>query len=404
LQFLEPILYIQALNLDTWWVIVACALLLAAGISWFVFSLRQKLKGEKLLNSFATSLYGQNTVEDIFWDTAKNCVEKLGFADCVIYQKEENANVLIQKSAYGPKNPQRREIINRIEIPVGQGIVGTVAQTGKALIISDTSKDPRYIVDDERRLSEISVPVMVDGKLFAVIDSEHPRRNFYKRYHLRLLKKIAAISSERISKYLSEEKLRSKIARDLHDEMGSTLTSINIISKVAMEDRQIGENVRQYLQKIKDHSGKMMESMSDIVWAINPANDSFEKVVLKMKEFASEIMEPAKINYFFSETQVPENAQLNLEQRKDIYMIFKEAVNNAVKYSGATEIDIILQGTDNHLQMIITDNGNGFDPNASFSGNGLKNMHCRAAQMKGELKLESIRGTGTSIILTVPVT
>jgi signal transduction histidine kinase len=245
---------------------------------------------------------------------------------------------------------------------------------------------------------------MVDGKLFAVIDSEHPRRNFYKRYHLRLLKKIAAISSERISKYLSEEKLRSKIARDLHDEMGSTLTSINIISKVAMEDRQIGENVRQYLQKIKDHSGKMMESMSDIVWAINPANDSFEKVVLKMKEFASEIMEPAKINYFFSETQVPENAQLNLEQRKDIYMIFKEAVNNAVKYSGATEIDIILQGTDNHLQMIITDNGNGFDPNASFSGNGLKNMHCRAAQMKGELKLESIRGTGTSIILTVPVT
>lgn len=387
-----------------WWFLALGVLLLGAGVYWLIYSLRQKLKAEKLLNSFATSLYGQNTVEDIFWDTARNCIEKMGFADCVIYQKEEGRDVLVQKAAFGPKNPQRREILNQIEIPVGKGIVGSVAKTGKAEIIRDTSKDPRYIVDDEKRLSEVAVPIVVDGKVFAVIDSEHPRRRFYKRYHLRLLRKIAGICSERISKYLSEEKLRSKIARDLHDEMGSTLTSINIISKVAMQEGQQDEKINQYLQKIKDHSGKMMESMSDIVWAINPANDSFEKVILRMKEFATEILEPAKINYYFSEEGELDKAQLNLEQRKDIYMIFKEAINNAVKYSEATEVNIVIHSNNDYLRMTITDNGNGFDATGAFSGNGLKNMQSRAQEMRGHLKLESIKGTGTSVSLVVPVT
>ncbi len=389
-----------------WQTGVFIALIIAivvGGIYWFIHSLRQKLKAEKQLSSFATSLYGQNTVDDILWDTAKNCIEKIGFADCVIYELEEGRNVLIQRAAYGPKNPYRREILNRIEIPVGKGIVGTVAKTGKAEIIRNTTKDPRYIVDDEKRLSEITVPVMVDGKVFAVIDSEHPKRNFFRRHHVRLLTKVAGICSERISKYLNEEKLRSKIARDLHDEMGSTLTSINIISKVAMQGVE-EEKIKTYLQKIKDNSGRMMESMSDIVWAINPANDSFEKVIVRMKEFAAEILEPARINYYFSEEGSLDKAQLNLEQRKDIYMIFKEAINNTVKYSGATEVNIVLQKRDDNLRMVIIDNGNGFDPDHLYSGNGLKNMQVRSKEMNAKLRVDSIKGTGTTIILEVAIT
>jgi signal transduction histidine kinase len=312
--------------------------------------------------------------------------------------------MLVQRAAFGPKNPHRREILNVIELQVGKGIVGSVAKTGKAEIIGNTSKDPRYIVDDEKRLSEITVPILVDGKVFAVIDSEHPKKYFYKRHQLRLLKKIAEICSERISKYLTEERLRAKIARDLHDEMGSTLTSINIISKVAMQQGLEDEQVNHYLQKIKDNSGRMMESMSDIVWAINPANDSFEKVILRMKEFAAEILEPARINYYFKEEGLLDKAQLNLEQRKDIYMIFKEAVNNAVKYSAATEINIILQHNNDELKMIIMDNGNGFDPENLYSGNGLKNMRTRAKEMNAQLRVESIKGTGTTISLEIPVT
>ncbi|HEX2629580.1 MAG TPA: triple tyrosine motif-containing protein, partial [Chitinophagaceae bacterium] len=386
------------------WFKALLVLLIVGAIWWFIYSLRRKLAAEKLLNSFATSLYGQNTIDDIFWDTARNCVEKLNFTDCVIYQVEEERGVLVQRAAFGPKNPQRRDILNAIEIQMGKGIVGSVAQSGKAEIVSNTLRDARYIVDDERRLSEIAVPLFVDGKVFGVIDSEHPKKGFYKKYHLRLLKKIAAVSSERISKYLAEEKLRSKIARDLHDEMGSTLTSINIISKVAMQHGMPEEQVKQYLQKIKDNSGRMMESMSDIVWAINPANDTFEKVIVRMKEFAAEILEPAKINYYFSEEGSLDKAQLNLEQRKDIYMVFKEAVNNAVKYSNATEVNIVLQKKDDSLRMLIMDNGNGFDTDQWHSGNGLKNMQSRAREMKAVLRVDSIKGTGTTIILDVAIT
>lgn len=387
----------------SWWFILLAVILSAFSIWLFIRSLQTKLRVERIINAFATSLYGQNTTEDIFWDTAKNCIEKLGFTDCVIYQRNESRNVLLQVAAYGPKNPHRREIVNVIEIPVGKGIVGAVAQNGRSVIIKDTSKDPRYIVDDERRLSEIAVPVLVDGKVFAVIDSEHPQRKFYSAYHLRVLKKIAAICSERITKHLTEEKLRAKIARDLHDEMGSTLTSINIISTVAMEERQDQEKLKLYFQKIKDHSGRMMESMSDMVWAINPVNDNFEKVILRMKEFAAEILEPARINYYFTEEGLLENTYLNLEQRKDIYMIFKEAVNNIVKYSGATEVNILLRRTDLMLKMMITDNGNGFDTMRVNSGNGLKNMRSRSEEMGATIRIESLPNTGTSISLELPV-
>ncbi len=387
----------------SWWFILVAILLTAFVIWWIIYSLQQKLRMERMINAFATSLYGQNTTEDIFWDTAKNCIEKLGFTDCVIYQRNESRNVLLQTAAFGPKNPHRRDIVNIIEIPVGKGIVGSVAQTGKAERIGDTSKDPRYIVDDEKRLSEISVPVLVDGKVFAVIDSEHPQKNYYSVYHLRVLKKIAAICAERITKHLTEEKLRAKIARDLHDEMGSTLTSINIISTVAMEEKQEPEKLKQYFKKIKDHSGRVMESMSDMVWAINPVNDNFEKVILRMKEFTAELLEPARINYYFTEEGALENTHLNLEQRKDIYMIFKEALNNVVKYSEATEVTVILRRTTQNLVMVIQDNGNGFDTGKVSSGNGLKNMNSRAEEMGATIKIGSGPGNGTTIMLELNV-
>ncbi|MBK8141917.1 MAG: GAF domain-containing protein [Chitinophagaceae bacterium] len=241
-------------------------------------------------------------MDDIFWDMANNCIRIFGFEDCVIYQKDDYRDIMIQRAAAGPKNPYKgRDIVNQLEIPIGEGIVGTVAKTGKPELIKNTKKDPRYIVDDEKRLSEITVPVIIDGKVYAIIDSEHHRRGYFKMHHLRMLKKIAAISAERISKYLTEERLRTKIARDLHDEMGSTLTSINILSKVGMESGQVSEELRSYLQKIKDNSGKMMESMSDIVWAINPANDSLEKVLDPHEGIAAEMLEPARSYYFDTE-------------------------------------------------------------------------------------------------------
>jgi signal transduction histidine kinase len=359
--------------------------------------LKEHIRAEKILNYFATSLYGKNTVEDIFWDIAKNCISELKLEDCVIYQYDEQRKVLVQKAAFGPKNPGKHEIMNPIEIPLGKGIVGSVAASGRPEIVSDVTKDSRYIIDDEQRFSEISVPVFVEGKLFGVIDSEHHRKHFFSKHHLALLEKISLICSTKISKYLAEEQLRVKIARDLHDEVGSTLTSIHIISKMALQQVAEQSEVHHNLKKIREYSARTMESMSDMVWAINPLNDSVEKIIIRMKEFAAEMLEPAQINYCFHEEGSLNEVKLNLEQRKDFFLIFKEAVNNAVKYSDATELNIWMRREDSLLKMQVTDNGKGFNIVKSSSGNGLKNMQSRAEQMKAELHILSIPETGTTI-------
>jgi signal transduction histidine kinase/ligand-binding sensor domain-containing protein len=386
-----------------WWFIGLCVLAIAVVIYQFYHFFRQKYEAQKTLNRFITALYGKNTPEEIFRSIAYNCIHQLGFVDCVIYQLNEERKVLIQKAAAGPKSPEGYEIINPIEIPVGKGIVGAVAKTGKAEIISNTRQDPRYIVDDARRLSEITIPILVDGEVYGIIDSEHPRKRFYKKRHQYILQTIANICAIRITKYLTEEKLRSKIARDLHDDMGSTLSSINIISKMALQNNDNDMMAKEYLSKIKDNSGRMLESMSDIVWAINPANDTVEKVILRMKEFAAEMLEPMNIGYTFKEKGDFDNALLNLNQRKDFYLIFKEAINNAAKYSKCTEVNIELIKNDYAITLLVKDNGKGFDKKNTRSGNGLRNMQSRSAAMKADLQISTENGKGVSVYLSVPL-
>jgi signal transduction histidine kinase len=385
----------------TWWFLSALIIVVLGVLFIWIRSLQLKIKSQKILNRFATSLYGQNTIEEIFWDIARECVKLLGFVDCVIYVKDEKRNVLLQKAAYGPKNTGPYEIMNPIEIPFGTGIVGMVAKTAKAERIGNTMNDPRYIMDDERRLSELTVPVIVDGNVFGVIDSEHPKKNFYSRWHLRMLKEIAAICSAKISLQVVQDRIRSKIARDLHDDMGSTLSSINIISKMALENANGIEQVNSHLKKIQENSGNMMESMSDIVWAITPSNDTLEKVIYRMKEFAADILEPLNIRYDFVENGDFRNIKLDLNKRKDFYLLFKEAINNAAKYSHCNQISIGLSGSESMIEMKIHDNGDGFDVLKARNGNGLANMNDRARQMLGHLDIESVPGRGTTVCLKI---
>jgi putative methionine-R-sulfoxide reductase with GAF domain len=163
---------------------------------------------EDIISYFAISLFRQNTADEILWDLAKNCISKLDFEDCVIYLVDEQKNVLVQKAAYGPKNIKDFIIHQPIDIPLGEGIVGSVALSGVAEIIHDTSKDPRYIKDDAFRYSEISVPIVLDGKVIGVIDSEHTQPNFFSRRHLKILHLIAALCSNKLIRAKAEEESR----------------------------------------------------------------------------------------------------------------------------------------------------------------------------------------------------
>ncbi len=153
---------------------------------------------QEILLYFSSSIFGQNSVEDIVWDLAKNCINKLQFVDCVIYLIDENTGKLVQKAAYGPKNPKDFQLYKPIELTVGVGIVGGVAQSGISQIINDTTQDSRYIVDDELRYSEISVPIMHQGTVIGVIDSEHPEKDFFNEQHEMVLSIIASICANKI--------------------------------------------------------------------------------------------------------------------------------------------------------------------------------------------------------------
>jgi len=185
------------------------AVLLGAGLLFFTYRYYQKKKKaneiQQMIDYFANSGYEHSSVDDILWDISRNCVARLGFEDCVIYLADEQRNVLVQKAAYGPKSPKAFEIVNPIEIPLGKGIVGTVAITGRSSMVHDTTKDNRYIVDDERRFSEITVPVIHEDKVIAVIDSEHKRKHFFNQQHLKALQSIASICSAKISRAMALE-------------------------------------------------------------------------------------------------------------------------------------------------------------------------------------------------------
>ncbi len=160
----------------------------------------------EVVQGFAEALLRPGlAVEQLLWDVTKQVVARLGLEDCVVYMVDEASGSLIQRAAHGPKNPEGNQIASPIVIPVGQGIVGTVAATAECLIVSDTRDDPRYIVDDRARLSELAVPIVLEGKVLGVIDSEHSEVGYFTAWHRELFRLVAFLVSTRIAAIRMEQ-------------------------------------------------------------------------------------------------------------------------------------------------------------------------------------------------------
>jgi AraC-like DNA-binding protein/putative methionine-R-sulfoxide reductase with GAF domain len=166
----------------------------------------------KAISYFSSSLYLKESVEEVLWDVTKNVIHRFDLVDCVIYTFNDDKMELTQHAAYGIKNPCSQNILNPIKLNLEEGIVGHVAVTKKAEIINDTSKDPRYIIDDAVRLSEICVPIIIDNKLFGIIDSEHPQKGFYTEKHLHLLNIVASLCAQKIKEIY--QKSRKPFTKD----------------------------------------------------------------------------------------------------------------------------------------------------------------------------------------------
>ena len=204
---------------------------------------KYELETEISINLFAQSLFKANTENEILWGLAKDCISRLAFEDCVIYMIDKIKNELVQKAAYGPKNPIDFDIHNPITISLGNGIVGSVAKTGIAEIVNDTSIDERYILDDDMRLSEIAVPIKLNDEVIGVIDSEHPNKNFYTERHLRILTTISKLVANRIDKLREQEekeKLQEEILRmnATLEEQVKQKTKENIELNLEIQDKE----------------------------------------------------------------------------------------------------------------------------------------------------------------------
>jgi len=204
-----------------------------------------------------------------------------------------------------------------------------------------------------------------------------------------------------LSKVLALELLRNKISTDLHDDIGSTLSSISILSEVALGEKE--QKSKRILGEINERSHQLMEKMDDIVWSISSKNDTVGSLFIRIQQFASTVLEAKDIDY---EVRVPDavkEMKLDMQRRQHIYLILKEAVNNLIKYSGCKMACINADYAGGLLNIEIADNGRGFDTKIASSGNGLQNMHKRASAIRGHLLIASAPGSGTRIILSVEI-
>jgi len=216
---------------------------------------------------------------------------------------------------------------------------------------------------------------------------------------------IYSIYRYRLAQFKKILDIRNKISQDLHDDIGSTLGSISIQSASVQHMKR--EDYTEILSTVK-HMGEStrsaMENMSDIVWAINPKNDSFKSMIDRFKIASYKLLDARNIKLDVSIPEGVEKIKLDIEQRKNLYLILREAIYNVAKYSEASHCQVTATALHKTLQMLITDDGKGFDHIASsLGGNGLINMKQRAAELKGMLNIQSGAQKGTSIALQFPL-
>ena len=231
-------------------------------------------------------------------------------------------------------------------------------------------------------------------------------------YRMRLIE----IQKNRIEKELFNQKFkelevqnallqqRQQISHDLHDDVGTTLNSISVFSAVAqLQFRKFSPEASPVLEQIGSASRHLVDVINDIVWAMNPKNDRFENITIRMRLFAADLLMSKDVNMDFEADEKLNSINLDVEKRKHFYLIFKEAVNNVYKYAQCSTLKIQLSLDENNIRLTVKDNGKGFDILNPKNGNGLLSMQERAQILRGSLLIQSEENKGTSLELCFPI-
>jgi two-component sensor histidine kinase/putative methionine-R-sulfoxide reductase with GAF domain len=405
--------------------------------------LQKTLRYLNVINAFATGFLETNTVDEIVWMVARQAIGKLGYEDCVVYLFDEKREFLIQRAAYGPKNPIDFDIHHPIKLKPGLGIVGHVANTGIGEIVRDASKDDRYYLDDESRNSEITVPIIANSKVIGIIDSEHSKIGFYTSEDLEILTTIASMTSSRLSQAFAIEKLnehQSKLEERVKNKTSelretlSQLTHINIELKTRNQEKEIllkevHHRVKNNMQiitsllslqslNIDDKETKNLFSNSQhrinsmaLVHEMLYQTDNLSKINYSqyLRQLINNLVTlfKGKEHNITTKIDVP-NIYFNMDTAIPLGILINEIITNSLKYAfiqndtGILTLKIKNLKKKHKYSLEIGDNGPGFSVNTDISDQkslGMQLIYKLAKQIKGEIK-KIKRKKGTHYILT----
>ncbi len=212
--------------------------------------------------------------------------------------------------------------------------------------------------------------------------------SFY-RYRIRQLNQI--------------QEVRNRIASDLHDEIGSSLTHVNILSEIGKKTSEPSDQSQQIFERIGEEVQTSSEALDDIIWSVSTRTDTAEDLISRMRRYASELFEAKGISFSLHETDLDETQSIGLELRRDFYLIYKELLRNILRHAHATEVDISIKGENRFLELVISDNGQGFNPETPTDRQGLHSIRSRVAKWKGHISIDSSPDKGTSIRIGLPL-
>jgi signal transduction histidine kinase len=208
----------------------------------------------------------------------------------------------------------------------------------------------------------------------------------------------------RVRRLLELERMRTRIATDLHDDVGATLSHIAILGEVARREAGPGnERLGSLLDRIATAAGEMVDTMSDIVWSIHPDRDRLADLVGRMRRFGGELMSARGIEFEFRAPAEAEQRPLGVDVRRELLLVFKEALNNAAKHSEASHVEAELRLGRRTVVLAVADDGRGIDQAAPREGHGLASLRRRAEALAGTCRIDSTPGQGTRIEVELPL-
>jgi signal transduction histidine kinase len=361
----------------------------------------------------------------------------IGWEIGAIWDFDRQAGVLRCVDVWHPEgfSAAEFEALTRTEVFLsGVGLPGRVLASREPQWIADLSREedfPRLAVAAQEGLrSGFGSPILLGNDVIGVLEffsrevrepdpDEVAMMSGIGSHIGQLIERMradVALRKSREERLMELERVRTRIATDLHDDIGSSLTQIAILSEVAQRfsDTKNKPLEMDPFTQLTEVSNELVETMSDIVWAINPMKDHLSDLVRRMHRFTSDIFSARKISFSFHRPDADDDIQLGANVRREVFLVFKESVNNIVKHSGCSraEIEFVVEG--NYLRLQVSDNGKGFNsriadwdvpPEMSNNGDGhgLLSMRRRAEEIGGILEIISQKGQGTTVALRVPI-